>query len=118
MRRSGAATLAAALALGLPAGALAQSAGDDQYRDPFAGDEQGQGSGDGTDGSTGGGSTGGSTQTSPPPTATVPAPNSVSAPVATTAGELPRTGLAAGVVTVAGFLLLAAGFGLRRTVRA
>ena len=115
MRRSGAATLAAALALGLPAGALAQSAGDDQYRDPFAGEEQEQSSGGG---STGGGSTGGSTQASPPPTATVPAPNTVSAPVATTAGELPRTGLAAGVVTVAGFLLLAAGFGLRRTVRA
>jgi LPXTG-motif cell wall-anchored protein len=111
MSRPSAAALAAVLALSAPAGALAQSAGDDQYRDPFA-DENGsqqEGSGGGGD-DTGGGST-------PTP---APAPSSGTAvePTATTAGTLPRTGLGAGWVTIAGLGLIVAGAGLRRTVRA
>lgn len=118
MRRSGAAAFAAALALAAPLPALAQSAGDDQYRDPFAGNGGKQdAAGDGGSGSTGGHATGGGS--SAPVAAPAPAPQPAAvAPSATASGELPRTGLPAGVVTAAGFMLLAIGIGLRRTLPA
>jgi LPXTG-motif cell wall-anchored protein len=122
MRRRAAAALAAALALSAPGAALAQSAGDEEYRDPFAGEEQPR---DG--GPQGGGGTGDESTPAPTPTPTpaptpapVPAPaagTSAPEPTATTAGTLPRTGLGAGWATAAGVLLLAAGAGLRRSVR-
>lgn len=124
MSRRGTAVLAAALALSAPGAALAQSAGDDEYRDPFAGEDQPQ-DGGGAGGSDGGGSTGGGAPSAPAPAPTptpTPAPAAEPGavePAATTAATLPRTGAAvgAGWVAAAGFLLLAAGVGLRRSVR-
>jgi LPXTG-motif cell wall-anchored protein len=95
-------------ALAAPSAALAQGAGDEQYQDPF-----------------------GEEQADPTPTAT-PAPAAPSAPAPTAtpstsqapaqpapapapAGEqLPRTGLDAGWIALAGGMLLAAGLALRR----
>lgn len=122
MSRREVATLAAALALGVPAPALAQSAGDDQYRDPFAG---GEGQQQQTGGN--GGGSDGDTQTAPAPANPAPAPSrtpasapsaNASEPVATTAGELPRTGSSAVWVAALGVLLVAAGVHLRRTAEA
>lgn len=126
MRRSGAAAFAAALALAAPLPALGQSAGDDQYRDPFAGNGGEQdAAGSGGSGSTGGQATGGggSAPVAAPAPAPAPAPaatpqGTAVAPSATASGELPRTGLPAGVVTAAGLVLLAIGIGLRRTLPA
>jgi LPXTG-motif cell wall-anchored protein len=97
-------------ALALPSAALAQGAGDEQYQDPF-GDEQ--------------------SQSEPTPTATPapapaqpapaqpapaqPAPAPAPAPAqASQAGQLPRTGIGAGWIALAGIVLLAAGIALRR----
>jgi LPXTG-motif cell wall-anchored protein len=99
-------SLACALLLALPAGALAQGAGDDQYNDPF-GDEQ--------------------EQPEPAPTATpvpaAPPPPPAAAPAQATpapaapAQALPRTGLDAVWVALAGALLLAGGLALRARLR-
>lgn len=112
------AVIATALALGAPPLALAQSVGDEQYRDPFAGEEQ-------APEDTGGGST---PAPAPAPTpapapATSPAPSPPATtptgePIATVAGELPRTGGEEALVAAIGMLALAAGAGLRRTTRA
>ena len=83
-------------ALAAPAAALAQGAGDEQYEDPF-GDEQ--------------------SQQDPAPTATPapaqPAPGPAQ-PAPAPSSELPRTGLGAGWVALAGAILLASGLALRR----
>lgn len=123
MSRRGATALAAVLALGVPAPALAQSAGDDQYRDPFAGGEGQQREQTGADG----GGSGGGSPTAPAPANPAPAPSQTPAsapsanpsePVATTAGELPRTGSEAIWIAALGVLLVAAGVHLRRTAEA
>ena len=96
--------------LAAPSAALAQGAGDEQYQDPF-GDEQ--------------------SQSEPTPTATPapapaqpapahpapaqPAPAPAPAPAqASQAEQLPRTGVGAGWIALAGIVLLAAGIALRR----
>jgi LPXTG-motif cell wall-anchored protein len=102
-------------ALAAPSAALAQGAGDEQYEDPF-GDEQSQ-----------------QADPTPVPTATPapaqPAPSAPSAPApaptaapttaqaptqAAPSNELPRTGLDAGWIALAGVVLLASGLALRR----
>jgi LPXTG-motif cell wall-anchored protein len=109
MRGHAAAVLAAALALGVPAPAFAQSAGDDQYRDPFAGEEEAPDSG--------GENTAPAPAPAPSPAPAAPTGSTPVEPVATTAGELPRTGAEEAWIAAAGLLLLAAGTGLRRTAR-
>jgi LPXTG-motif cell wall-anchored protein len=111
----------AALILALtPTAALAQSAGDDQYSDPF-GDEQSQSSGgsggSGSSGSAGAGSapsaSSGSAAQAAPSTA-APAATAASGTAAAEGGQLPRTGLDAGLVAAIGAGLLGIGFVLRR----
>ena len=114
MRRRAIAALAATLALSAPGAALAQSAGDDQYRDPFAEENGGQ-QGGSNGGDTGGGST---PAPAPAPAPAPPAGTSAADPTATTADTLPRTGAGAGWMTAAGLVLIAAGAGLRRSLRA
>ena len=101
-------------ALAVPSAALAQGAGDEQYEDPF-GDEQ--------------------SQSEPTPTATpapaqpAPAQPAPAQPVpaqpapaqpppapaqASQAEQLPRTGVGAGWIALAGAVLLASGLALRR----
>ena len=96
-------------ALAVPSAALAQGAGDEQYQDPF-GDEQ--------------------SQSEPTPTATpapaqpapaqpapaqpAPAQPAPAPAQASQAEQLPRTGVGAGWIALAGIVLLAAGIALRR----
>ena len=113
MRASLVAALATVLALGAAPLALAQSVGDEQYRDPFAGEEQ-------APEETGGGSTPAPTPApapAPSPTTSAPATTPTGEPIATVAGELPRTGGEEAWVAAIGMLALAAGTGLRRTTR-
>ena len=118
MRFRRAAAAAAALALSLPAGALAQSGGDDQYRDPFGEEEQAPPPPAEDPGGTGQAAPDTSGQSAPAP-APAPAPVTTTGtePTATVAGELPRTGLGAGLVAVLGVVMLGAGLGLRRASR-
>jgi LPXTG-motif cell wall-anchored protein len=114
----------AALILALtPTAALAQSSGDDQYSDPF-GDEQSQSSG-GSGGSGGSGSSGSAGSGSAPsassgsaaqaaPSTAAPAATAASGTAAAEGGQLPRTGLDAGLVAAIGAGLLGIGFVLRR----
>jgi hypothetical protein len=105
------AAVLAVLAMGsVPAGALAQSggAGDDQYVDPIGGTTQQKGSG----GSSSGGTTTGPTLSAAPSlsaSSSRPATGGTAAPQ-----ELPRTGLDARAVAVAGLALLLLGLGLCR----
>jgi LPXTG-motif cell wall-anchored protein len=109
-------TLLAALLviLALPAGALAQGAGDEQYQDPF-GDEQSQQEPAPT-------ATPAPAQpppAAPPPAAAAPtqaapAPTPAAAPPASGGDQLPYTGADAGVLALAGAVLLGAGIALRR----
>lgn len=124
MRFRRAAALTAALALSLPAGALAQSGGDDQYRDPFGEEAPQQDPGGGDTGDTAQPAPDTSGQSAPAPApvpapapAPAPAPTTGTEPTATVAGELPRTGLAAVLTAVAGLVMLAGGFALRRAAR-
>lgn len=100
------AVLAATSAVALPAVAFGQGAGDDQYADPFGDmpvDDQADAD----------------AAPAPPPGPTdtgTPAPETAATPVASTpadtaaAGEeLPRTGLRAGLLALAGLALLAGG---------
>jgi LPXTG-motif cell wall-anchored protein len=101
-------------ALAAPSAALAQGAGDEQYEDPF-GDEQSQ-QADPTPEPT---ATPAPVQRAPSAPAPTPAPaaapSSAQAPTqAAPSDELPRTGLGAGWVALAGAVLLAAGLALRR----
>ena len=96
-------------ALAAPSAALAQGAGDEQYQDPF-GDEQ--------------------SQSEPTPTATpapaqpapaqpapaqpAPAQPAPAPAQASQTEQLPRTGVGAGWIALAGIVLLAAGIALRR----
>jgi len=98
------------LALALPAtAALAQGAGDEQYQDPFGDEpEQEEPAPIATPAPAAPG------QAAPAPTATpaVPAPAPTTAPAA--AAQLPSTGAEAGLLALAGALLLGAGAALRR----
>ena len=98
-------------ALAAPSAALAQGAGDDQYQDPF-GDEQSQQ--EPTPAPT-------PVPAQPAPAQPAPAQPAPSAPApapapaqAASANQLPRTGVDAGWIALAGGVLLAAGIALRR----
>ena len=100
-------------ALAVPSAALAQGAGDEQYQDPF-GDEQSQQEPTPT-------ATPAPAQPAPAPAQPAPAPaqpaQSAQAPApaqASPSQELPRTGVDAGWIALAGALSLAAGLALRR----
>jgi hypothetical protein len=107
------AVLAAALALGAPTSTFAQSVGDEQYRDPFAGEEQQQETNNGNGEST----PAPAPAPAPAPTTSAPTGTTTDEPIATVAGELPRTGGESGWVAAIAVLFLAAGAGLRRTAR-
>jgi LPXTG-motif cell wall-anchored protein len=110
------AALAVAGLLAAPSAAMGQSAGDDQYQDPFAGEDQSQ------------------TQPEPEPAEPEPAPADPAAPPPEPAAEapppapaqapagqpaqLPYTGFDAGLIVLAGAVLLAGGVALRLRVRA
>ena len=118
MRASLVAAVATVLALGAAPLALAQSVGDEQYRDPFAGEEQTQ-QDSGSDDSTGETTPAPAPAPAPAPTSTAPAVDPTTGePIATVAGELPRTGDEPGWVAAIALLFIAAGAGLRRTSRA
>ena len=96
-------------ALATPSAALAQGAGDEQYQDPF-GDEQSQS--EPTPTPTPAPAQPAPAQPAPAqpaPTAAAPAPAQASS-----ADQLPRTGVDAGWVALTGAILLAAGLALRR----
>jgi LPXTG-motif cell wall-anchored protein len=107
--------LALVLALALPAAAVAQSAGDNQYRDPFASQPQSApAKGGGNSGSGNSGSQGSGSQSGAGSNATARSGSSQSQSVNSV--ELPRTGIDAETVALAGALLLLGGFGLRRVI--
>jgi LPXTG-motif cell wall-anchored protein len=99
---------ALACALAAPSAALAQGAGDEQYQDPF-GDEQSEPTPTATP------APAQSAPSAPAPTAT-PSASTAQAPTqaAPAPAQLPRTGVDAGWVALAGAVLLAAGLALRR----
>jgi len=98
-------------ALAAPSAALAQGAGDEQYEDPF-GDEQSQQEPAPT-------ATPAPAQPAPAPAQPAPAQPAPSAPApapaqASASQQLPRTGVDAGWIALAGAASLAAGLALRR----
>jgi hypothetical protein len=97
--------LVAVLALLGPGAALAQNPGDEQYNDPLAPNEQPGGGGGGGDDASGGGSAGEGSQAGD---------DSGSGSRGGASGELPRTGLPAGVMALLGAGMLASGAALRR----
>jgi LPXTG-motif cell wall-anchored protein len=105
--------VALALSVAAPSAALAQGAGDDQYSDPFgSGQNDDQGSGDEDAGA----------EPAPEPSQPAePAPAPDPAPEATASQQqpapqeqLPYTGADAGLMALAGGVLLASGLALRR----
>jgi hypothetical protein len=97
--------LAAVLALLGPGAALAQNPGDEQYSDPLAPNEQpGGGSGGGGDSDSGSPSAGEAQADD----------ETGSGSGSRDSGELPRTGLPAGVMALLGAGMLASGAALRR----
>jgi len=97
-------TAAALLAL-VPAAALAQDSGSQQYQDPLAGDNPNP-----TPRSTGNGSSPGNTQNTTAQTQAAQTGSTNSA----SRNELPRTGLDAWLLLLAGTALLGGGLALRR----
>ena len=99
-------------ALAAPSAALAQGAGDEQYQDPF-GDEQSEQSeqADPTPQPT---ATPAPAQSAPAPTATPSAAQAPTQAAPSPSNELPRTGVDAGWIALAGGVLLTAGIALRR----
>ena len=96
--------LVAMLALLGPGSALAQNPGDEQYNDPLAPNEQPGGGGGGGDDS------------AAPSGEEAPGGGESARPGARggASGELPRTGLPAGVIALLGGGMLASGAALRR----
>jgi LPXTG-motif cell wall-anchored protein len=117
------AALAAAGLLAAPAPALGQSAGDDQYEDPFAGeDQQEQPAPDPDTPVDDGGGTATPTPAVTPeplldPTGQEPAAGETAPPATAAQDQLPATGADAGVVLLAGSILLAGGVALRLRLR-
>jgi LPXTG-motif cell wall-anchored protein len=117
-----AAPLAAIILTLSPAAALAQSAGDQQYADPFGNNEQNQsGGGGGGGGGAGSGGGGGQAQAAPSGSGVAaqgatgaPGSSATGTAAGSGGGELPRTGLDAGLVAGLGAVLLLAGLALRR----
>jgi LPXTG-motif cell wall-anchored protein len=113
-----ASVLTAAVLLIAPAAATAQSAGDEQYADPL-GNTQGGGGGNGgsgnqgNSGSTQGSGTSGSGTTAPSQGSTAPGTTS-QAPSTGSGATLPRTGADAGLLALAGALMLGTGLAMRR----
>ena len=108
------AALAVAGLLAAPAAAVGQSAGDDQYQDPFAGEDQSQSQPDPEP-----------AEPQPEPAPADPAAPAAEAPAAAPAqapagqpAQLPYTGFDAGLIVLAGAVLLAGGVALRLRVRA
>jgi len=101
--------LVGAAALAAPPAAMAQGAADEQYRDPFAGQGQEPAEQQAP-------TSQGSAPSAPSAPTAEPAP-AAETPVAGTTAQLPRTGLPAAIVAVAGFVLVAAGLTLRRRLR-
>jgi LPXTG-motif cell wall-anchored protein len=101
-------------ALAAPSAALAQGAGDEQYQDPF-GDEQSQ-QADPTPEPTATPAPAQSTPSAPSAPAPTATPSAAQAPTqaAAPSNQLPRTGVEAGWIALAGALSLAAGLALRR----
>ena len=116
--RSRVATLLAVLAVAIaPGAAFAQSggAGDDQYVDPLGGgSQQQQQQNSGGSGNSGSGSNGPALSNTPALSAQASPTTTSSAPAASSAQTLPRTGVDAGVVAAIGAALLLAGIALRR----
>jgi hypothetical protein len=101
------ASLATAALLALaPAAALAQDAGSQQYQDPLAGDTN-------SNNSSGNGSGGGNTRPSNTGNAQAETDTGTETAAASNDG-LPRTGLDAWLLLLAGGALLGGGFALRR----
>jgi LPXTG-motif cell wall-anchored protein len=104
-----------------PVAHAAQGAGDDQYSDPFTGSDGGgsnQGSsGSGSSGSSGS-SSGSSGSGSPAAPVVAAAPSAPATNASGAADQLPRTGLDAGPLALAGVALLLGGAALRRRVDA
>jgi LPXTG-motif cell wall-anchored protein len=94
-------------ALAAPSAALAQGAGDEQYQDPF-GEEQAEPTPTATP------APAQSAPSAPAPTATPSAAQAPTQAAPAPAEQLPRTGLDAGWIALAGGGLLAAGLALRR----
>ena len=116
----------AAACLALPGLALAQSAGDEQYSDPLAGQSPPSGGGGNDSGSGAGQPQGGSSNPSQGAetaqtdtgTGTGTGGDSSGAQGSGRGGsELPRTGLAAGLLAALGALFLLGGQGMRRAGR-
>jgi LPXTG-motif cell wall-anchored protein len=100
----------AALVAAVPSGALAQDAGSNQYQDPLAGEP---GAGNGGNGNNGGG--GGNANTTPSAgTQGAQADTNTDGTQAAQSDQLPATGTDAWLLALAGSMLLAGGFGLRR----
>jgi LPXTG-motif cell wall-anchored protein len=96
-------------ALAAPSAALAQGAGDEQYQDPF-GEEQAEP----TPTATPTPAPAQSAPSAPAPTATPSAAQAPTQAAPAPAEQLPRTGVDAGWIALAGGVLLAAGLALRR----
>ena len=114
------ATLLAALLLALtvPTAALGQGAGDDQYTDPFGSGQNDSGEEPAQDPDT---PTSSDDQAAPAPAPAPSAPSASAAPSQESAGggqgQLPYTGVDAGLLALSGGLLLAGGVALRVRVR-
>jgi LPXTG-motif cell wall-anchored protein len=100
-----------------PSAHAAQGAGDDQYSDPFTGSDQGS-SDSGSNGSSGSPSGSSDAGSAPAPAAAAPASSAAPTTAAAPGDELPRTGLDAGALALAGGALLLGGVALRRRVAA
>ena len=105
------ATLLAAFLLAVPSAAFAQGAGDEQYQDPF-GEEQSQPEPTATPAPAQPAPA--QAAPTPEPSQSAPAPSATPVPAAASGPQLPRTGADAGLLALAGALLLAAGLALRR----
>jgi hypothetical protein len=104
------ACLAAGLLLALAApAALAQNAGDQQYQDPLAGDDDG-----GNDGGNGSNSGNGSGSGNTAPGTQTETAQANGDDTGSAQDGLPRTGLDAWLLVVAGTAMLGGGFALRR----
>ena len=112
MLRALVATLAAAaLIAAVPAAGLAQDAGSNQYQDPLAGEPGTGNSGGGSGGGGGGGGNGNAPSAGTQNAQAEPGSGTAQTP---SRDQLPATGSDSWLLALAGVMLLAGGFGLRR----